>query len=104
MKIRALNDRVVIRRDSDQDETSHGGILLPDSAKTPRTRGVVISVGPLCKKVDGVPLLRVGDRVFFDKYSGSERDDGGHGHIVPRQGGDLIVMREDDILGIIEEL
>jgi chaperonin GroES len=94
MKIRPLYDRVVIRR-MEEETMTKGGILLPDSATEKPSRGEVIAVGP-GKSDKGVlsPLtVKVGDKVLFGKYAGTE---------VNVENEDVIVMREDDIMGIIE--
>lgn len=95
MKIRPLHDRVVIRR-LEQERTSAGGIVIPDTAAEKPDQGEVIAVGPGKRDEDGktVPVeLKVGDRVLFGKYAGSN---------VTIDGDELTVMREDDVLGIIE--
>ncbi|WP_295441640.1 co-chaperone GroES [uncultured Thiodictyon sp.] len=95
MKIRPLNDRVVIRR-RDEERTSPGGILIPDSATEKPIQGEVLAVGN-GKRLDNGELrpldLKVGDRVLFGKYSGTEVKVGGE---------EVLVMREDDIMGVIE--
>ena len=95
MKIRPLHDRVVIRR-LEQERTSAGGIVIPDTAAEKPDQGEVIAVGPGKRDDAGkaVPIeLKVGDRVLFGKYAGSN---------VTIDGDELTVMREDDVLGIIE--
>ncbi|WP_295384454.1 co-chaperone GroES [uncultured Thiodictyon sp.] len=95
MNIRPLNDRVVIRRRA-EERTSPGGILIPDSATEKPIQGDVIAVGK-GKRLDNGELrpldLKVGDRVLFGKYSGTEVKVGGD---------EVLVMREDDIMGVIE--
>ena len=95
MNIRPLNDRVVIRR-RDEERTSPGGILIPDSATEKPIQGEVLAVGN-GKRLDNGELrpldLKVGDRVLFGKYSGTEVKVGGD---------EVLVMREDDIMGVIE--
>ena len=95
MTIRPLHDRVLIRR-LDQEEKSAGGIVLPDSAKEKPMRGKIVAVGP-GKMLDSgnlIPLgVQPGDEVLFGKYSGTE---------VKIEGKELVVMREDDIMGIVE--
>lgn len=96
MKIRPLHDRVVIRRLEDS-RTTAGGIVIPDSAAEKPMRGEVISVGAgkLLQNGDLCALaVKVGDIVLFGKYSGTEVKVGGE---------ELVVMREDDIMGIIED-
>jgi chaperonin GroES len=95
MKIRPLNDRVVIRRRA-EERTSPGGIVIPDTATEKPIQGEVIAVGN-GKRLDNGDLrpldLKVGDRVLFGKYSGTEVKVGGD---------EVLVMREDDIMGVIE--
>jgi chaperonin GroES len=95
MKIRPLQDRVVIRR-MEEERTSAGGIVLPDSATEKPAQGEVIAVGNGKVLTNGEvrPLdVKVGDRVLFGKYSGNEVKVGDE---------DLLVMREEDIMGVIE--
>jgi len=95
MKIRPLQDRVVIRR-MEEERTSAGGIVLPDSATEKPAQGEVIAVGNGKVLTNGEvrPLdVKVGDRVLFGKYSGNEVKLGDE---------DLLVMREEDIMGVIE--
>jgi chaperonin GroES len=95
MKFRPLHDRVVIRRIEGVEKTK-GGIIIPDTAKEKPQEGEVIAVGPGARDENGklVPLdLRAGDRVLFGKWSGSE---------VKIDGEDLLIMKESDIMGIIE--
>lgn len=95
MKIRPLHDRVVVRR-LEEERTSAGGIVIPDTAAEKPSRGEVIAVGPgkLLENGQVRPLgLKVGDTVLFGKYAGNE---------VKLSGKEYIVMREDDIMGIIE--
>jgi chaperonin GroES len=95
MKFRPLQDRVLIRRIEQEDKTA-GGIIIPDTAKEKPQEGEVIAVGSGVRGEDGKihPLdLKAGDRILFGKWSGSE---------VKIDGEDLIIMKESDILGIIE--
>lgn len=95
MKVRPLHDRVVIRR-MEEERTSAGGIVIPDSATEKPSRGEVIAIGTGKIMEDGKvrPLdLKVGDKVLFGKYSGTEVKIGAE---------DFLVMREDDIMGVIE--
>ena len=95
MNIRPLHDRVVIRR-MEEERTSSGGIVIPDSAAEKPIQGMVIAVGKgkLLDNGDVRPLdVKVGDRVLFGKYSGNE---------VKVSGEEVVVMREDDIMGVIE--
>ena len=96
MKIRPLQDRVIVKRVNEEDKTK-GGIIIPDTAKEKPQEGKVIAVGKGKTNDDGklIPLdVKVGDRILFGKYSGSEIkiDDEEH-----------LIMREDDILGVIEK-
>jgi chaperonin GroES len=95
MKFKPLHDRVLVRR-IEQDEKTAGGIIIPDTAKEKPMEGEVIAVGPGARGEDGVlhPLdVKAGDRILFGKWSGSE---------VKIDGEELIIMKESDILGIIE--
>ncbi|NBC15257.1 MAG: co-chaperone GroES [Gammaproteobacteria bacterium] len=95
MNIRPLHDRVVVRR-MEEERTSAGGIVIPDSATEKPIQGEVIAVGngKLMDSGDTRALdVKVGDRVLFGKYSGTE---------VKLDGDELLVMREDDIMGVIE--
>ena len=95
MNIRPLHDRVVIRR-MEEERTSAGGIVIPDSATEKPIRGEVIAVGngKILDSGDTRALdVKVGDKVLFGKYSGTE---------VKIDGEDFLVMREEDILGVIE--
>lgn len=95
MNIRPLHDRVVIQR-LDEERKSSGGIVIPDTATEKPIRGSVVAAGPGKMLTDGkvVPLaLKKGDVVVFGKYAGTE---------VKINGQELIVMREDDIMGVIE--
>jgi chaperonin GroES len=95
MKFRPLQDRVLIRRIEQEDKTA-GGIIIPDTAKEKPQEGEVIAVGSGVRGEDGKvhPLdVKAGDRILFGKWSGSE---------VKIDGEDLIIMKESDILGIVE--
>ncbi|MCP3867254.1 MAG: co-chaperone GroES [Gammaproteobacteria bacterium] len=95
MNIRPLQDRVVIRR-MEEERTSAGGIVLPDSATEKPVQGEVVAVGngKVLDSGESRPLdVKVGDRVLFGKYSGTEVKVGDE---------DLLVMREDDIVGVVE--
>ena len=95
MKIRPLHDRVVIRR-TEEERTSPGGIVIPDSATEKPIKGEVVAVGKgkLLDSGDVRALdLKEGDKVLFGKYSGTE---------VKVEGEDLLVMREDDVMAVIE--
>src|SRR5207247_380947 len=95
MKFRPLHDRVVVRRIESEDKTA-GGIIIPDTAKEKPMEGEVIAVGPGARGEDGKlhPLdVKAGDRILFGKWSGSE---------VKIDGEELIIMKESDVLGVIE--
>jgi chaperonin GroES len=95
MKFRPLQDRVVIRR-IESDEKTAGGIIIPDTAKEKPQEGEVMSVGPGARDEAGKvhPLdVKAGDRVLFGKWSGSE---------IKLDGEELIIMKESDILGVLE--
>ncbi|MEA3278325.1 MAG: co-chaperone GroES [Pseudomonadota bacterium] len=95
MKIRPLHDRVVVRR-MEEERTSAGGIVIPDSATEKPVQGEVIAVGhgKVLDSGETRPLdLKVGDRVLFGKYSGTE---------VKLEGEDYLIMREEDIMGVVE--
>lgn len=96
MKIRPLNDRLLVKRLAEEAKTA-GGIIIPDSAKEKPAEGEVIAVGPgkLSDKGERVALqVKAGDRVLFSKYGGTE---------VKLDSEDYLIMREDDILGIVEK-
>jgi chaperonin GroES len=95
MGFRPLHDRVVIRR-VEAEEKTLGGIIIPDTAKEKPMEGEVVAVGPGARGEDGKvqPLdVKSGDRVLFGKWSGTE---------VKLEGEDLIIMKESDLMGIIE--
>jgi chaperonin GroES len=95
MKFRPLHDRVVIRRIEGEDKTK-GGILIPDTVKEKPQEGEVIAVGPGARDESGKLIaleVKAGDRVLFGKWSGSE---------VKIDSEDLLIMKESDILGVIE--
>jgi chaperonin GroES len=95
MKIRPLHDRVVIKR-LEEERTSPGGIVIPDTATEKPIRGEVIAIGrgKILENGDIRPLdLKVGDRVLFGKYSGTE---------VKVDNQDVLVMREDDVMAVLE--
>jgi chaperonin GroES len=95
MKFRPLHDRVVVRR-IEQDEKTAGGIIIPDTAKEKPMEGEIIAAGPGARNENGqlVPLdVKVGDRVLFGKWSGTE---------VKLDGEELMIMKESDVMGIIE--
>ena len=95
MKIRPLNDRILVVRVEEEKKTA-GGIIIPDTAKEKPQEGKVVAVGPGKMGEDGkrIPMeLKKGDRILFSKYAGSE---------IKVDGVEHIFMREDDILGILE--
>jgi chaperonin GroES len=95
MKFRPLHDRVVVRR-LDAEEKTAGGIIIPDTAKEKPQEGEIIAVGPGARNEQGqiVALdVKAGDRILFGKWSGTE---------VKIDGEDLLIMKESDIMGIIE--
>ena len=95
MKFRPLHDRVVVKRIEAEEKTA-GGIIIPDTAKEKPQEGKIIAVGPGRRDKDGnlVPLdVKAGDRVLFSKWAGTEFKLDGQEHMI---------MKEDDILGIIE--
>jgi chaperonin GroES len=95
MKFRPLHDRVLVRRIEQQEKTA-GGIIIPDTAKEKPQEGEVIAAGSGVKTEDGklLPLdVKAGDRILFGKWSGTE---------VRVDGEDLLIMKESDILGIVE--
>jgi chaperonin GroES len=96
MKFRPLHDRVVVRR-LEAEEKSVGGIIIPDTAKEKPSQGEVIAVGPGGRDESGklIPIdVKEGDRVLFGKWSGTE---------VKIDGEELLIMKESDIMGIIDE-
>ena len=95
MGFRPLHDRVVVRR-VDSEEKTKGGIIIPDTAKEKPSEGVIVSVGPGARDENGkinALDVKAGDRVLFGKWSGTE---------VKLNGEDLIIMKESDIMGVIE--
>ena len=95
MSFRPLHDRVVVKRLTAEEKTA-GGIIIPDTAKEKPMEGEVISVGPGARNDSGelVPLdVKVGDKILFGKYSGTE---------VKMDGDELVVMREEDVMAVVE--
>lgn len=95
MKIRPLHDRVIVKR-MEEERTSPGGIVIPDTATEKPIKGEIVAIGngKILENGDIRPLdLKVGDKVLFGKYSGTE---------VKVEGDELLVMREDDITAVIE--
>ena len=96
MKFRPLHDRVVVKRIEAEDKTA-GGIIIPDTVKEKPSQGEVVAVGPGGRDEAGklIPIdIRAGDRVLFGKWSGTE---------VKIDGEDLLIMKESDIFGVIED-
>lgn len=95
MKITPMYDRIVVRR-TEEETRSAGGIVIPDSAKEKPDQGEVLAVGPGKRTDDGKSLpmsVKVGDRVLFSKYSGTD---------FKLDGDEIVVMREDDVLGVLK--
>ena len=95
MHFRPLHDRVLVRR-LDAEEKTAGGIIIPDSAKEKPSQGEIVAVGPGGRDEAGklIPIdLKVGDRVLFGKWSGTE---------VKIDGEDLLIMKESDIMGVLD--
>ena len=95
MNFRPLGDRVLVRR-VDEESKTKGGIIIPDTAKEKPQEGEVIAVGPGARDEDGEYIkmdVKTGDRILFGKWSGSE---------VRLEGEDLLIMKESDILGVLE--
>ncbi len=96
MKIRPLNDRILVKRLEEEGKTA-GGIIIPDSAKEKPAEGEIVAVGPGKLGDNGERTavdLKVGDKVLFSKYGGTD---------VKFDGEDYLIMREDDILGVLEQ-
>lgn len=95
MKVRPLHDRVIVKR-VDEEETTKGGIIIPDTAKEKPVEGEVVAVGDGKVADDGkkIPLeVKAGDKVLFGKYAGTE---------IQIEGEETLIMREDDIIAIVE--
>jgi chaperonin GroES len=96
MKIRPLQDRVIVER-VDEEQKTKGGIIIPDTAKEKPMEGKVVAVGKGRTAEDGKLIkldIKAGDRILFSKYAGTE---------VKVEGKEYLIMREDDILGVIEK-
>ena len=96
MKFRPLHDRVVVKRLTAEEKTS-GGIIIPDTAQEKPSQGEVVAVGPGGRDEAGklIPIdIKVGDRVLFGKWSGTE---------VKIDGQELLIMKESDIMGVLDE-
>src|SRR5512143_92151 len=97
MNIRPLYDRVVVKRLEEEADKTAGGLFIPDTAKEKPQEGEVVAVGQGKRTDDGklIPLdVKAGDRILFGKYSGSE---------IKLEGEEFLIIREDEILGVIEE-
>ncbi len=95
MKLKPLLDRVVIKRVEEENRTA-GGIIIPDTAKEKPSQGIIVSVGPGGRDEAGheIPMtLKVGNRVLFGKWSGTE---------VKIEGEDLVIMKESEVFGVLE--
>ena len=95
MKFRPLHDRVVVKRVAEEEKTK-GGIIIPDTAKEKPMEGEVVAVGPGARDEKGAliaPDVKAGDRILFGKWSGTE---------VKLDGVEMIIMKESDIMGVIE--
>ena len=96
MNFRPLHDRVLVKRVEEETKTK-GGIIIPDTAKEKPMQGEVLAVGPGARNDKGelvAPDVKVGDRILFGKWSGTE---------VKMDGEELLIMKESDIMGIVEE-
>lgn len=94
MSVRPLHDRILVRRMAEEDKTS-GGIIIPDTAKEKPQRGEIVAAGKGRTTEDGKTLsleVKVGDKVLFSKYAGTE---------LKLEGEELVMMREEDVLGIL---
>ena len=97
MGFRPLHDRVLVRRVEAEEKTA-GGIIIPDTAKEKPQEGEVIAVGPGARDESGklTPLdVKIGDRILFGKWSGTE---------IKLNGEDLLIMKESDVMGVIEQI
>ena len=96
MSVRPLHDRIIVERIEDESEQTIGGIIIPDSAKEKPQQGKVIAAGQGKKNDDGTRLsldVKEGDKILFGKYSGQE---------IKMDGEELLIMREDEVLAVIE--
>ena len=95
MKFRPLHDRVLVRRSAEEERTA-GGIIIPDTAKEKPMEGEIVAVGPGARNDKGeiiAPEVKAGDRVLLGKYAGTD---------VTIEGEDLVIIKESDVMGIIE--
>ena len=95
MKIRPLHDRILVKREEEMD-AKKGRIIIPDTAKEKPQEGEIVAVGPGARDDSGVlvpPDVKVGDRIIFGKWSGTE---------VKIDGEDLLIMKESDVMGVVE--
>jgi chaperonin GroES len=95
MKLRPLNDRVLVKRVPEETKTA-GGLYIPETAKEKPARGVIVAVGPGSLRDDGKrqePTVKSGDQVLFGKYAGTE---------IKLDGEEHIILKEDEILGVLE--
>jgi chaperonin GroES len=95
MDIRPLHDRIVVKRLDEQDEKTAGGLIIPDTAKEKPQQGEVVAVGNGKRTEEGKVLpmdVKVGDRILFGKYSGSD---------IKLNGTEYLIMREDEVLGVL---
>jgi len=95
MKFSPLHDRVLVRRSAEEERTA-GGIIIPDTAKEKPMEGEIVAVGPGARNDKGeiiAPEVKAGDRVLFGKYAGTD---------VTIEGEDLVIIKESDVMGIIE--
>ncbi|MFP3870086.1 MAG: co-chaperone GroES [Syntrophobacteria bacterium] len=96
MKLQPLNDRIVVKR-TEEEEVTKGGIIIPDTAKEKPIQGRILAVGTGKVTEDGNKLsldVKEGDNILFSKYAGAE---------VEIEGEDLLIMREDDVLAVVEK-
>ena len=96
IKVRPLHDRIIVQRLEDDDEQQVGGIIIPDTAKEKPQQGKVVAVGKGKVKEDGgiQPMdVKAGDTILFGKYSGQE---------IKLDGDDYLIMREDEVLGVVK--
>ena len=95
MKIRPLQDRIIVKRVKEEEKTK-GGIIIPETAQEKPQEGEIVAVGPGARDEDGERIaldVKVGDRILFGKWSGTE---------VKIDGEDLLIMKESDVMGVIE--